>query len=205
MTKIVKDSLISHKQEPVILASGSKTRRQQLIDAGIPFEIIVSNVDETPDKKKSFRDQLAEIAMRKAQEVLRQTKNRGLRLIIAGDQNMVFEGKMFGKPESIDEAREILKMLRGSKDLYAYNGNAVLLVEKDLVLQSINVTDVVRLSIDDISDGEIDDYIRDGECLNCCGGISITDAPFVHLVQGRESTVKGITLEYVEELLPSLS
>ncbi len=189
----------------VILASKSAVRKQQLIDNSIPFEVIVSKADETPDKSKSFKNQLAEISMRKAQTVFEMTKDRGLRLIIAGDQNIVFNDIMYGKPKSIDEARNLIRNMRGSDEVYAYTGNAVLLAENNKILQSVNITDVARLSVDDISDEEIEDYLKDGNCLSLCGGISINSALFVHLKEGRLSTAKGMTLEFAKEMMSSLT
>lgn len=189
----------------VILASKSAVRKQQLIDNSIPFEVIVSKADETPDKSKSFKNQLAEISMRKAQTVFEMTKDRGLRLIIAGDQNIVFNDIMYGKPKSIDEARNLIRNMRGSDEVYAYTGNAVLLAENNKILQSVNITDVARLSVDDISDKEIEDYLKDGNCLSLCGGISINSALFVHLKEGRLSTAKGMTLEFAKEMMSSLT
>ena len=189
----------------VILASKSATRKRQLIDESIPFEVIVSNADETPDESKSFKNQLAEISMRKAMTVLEATKDRGLRLIIAADQNIVFDNVMYGKPKSIDEARRLIKSMRGTEELYAYTGNAVLLADKDKILQSINITDVARLSVDDISDEEVENYLKIGNCLSICGGISINNALFVHLKEGRMSTARGMTLEYAKEIMSNLN
>lgn len=188
----------------VILASKSAVRKQQLIDNSIPFEVIVSNADETPDNSKSFKNQLAEISMRKAQTVFEKTKDRGLRLIIAGDQNIVFNGMMYGKPKSINEARNLLSCMRGSEEVYAYTGNAVILAENDKILQSVNITDVARLSVDNISDEDMENYLKDGNCLSICGGISITNCLFVHLKEGRLSTAKGMTLEYAKEMMSNL-
>lgn len=189
----------------VILASKSAIRKQQLIDESIPFEIMVSNADETPDTSKSFRNQLAEISMRKAKKVFEETKDRGLRLIVAADQNIVFNNVMYGKPKSIDKARQLLNCMMGSEEVYAYTGNAVLLAEKDKVLQCINVTDVARMSVDNISDKELEEYLATGRCLSYCGGISITDAKFIHLKEGRLSTAKGMTLEYAKEMMSNFN
>ena len=60
--------------------------------------------------------------------------------------------------------------------------------------QSINITDVARLSVDNITDEEMDNYLNDGACLTVCGGVSINNASFVHLKEGRLSTAKGLTL-----------
>ena len=188
----------------IILASSSIVRKQQLIDANIPFEIIISDADETPDESKTFKDQLAEISMRKAKTVFEMTKDRGLRLIIAADQNIVFNGNMYGKPKSIAEARNLLIQMRGSEEVYAYTGNSVLLAENYRILQSINITDTARLSIDNISDKEMDDYLSDGTCLSFCGGISLNSTLFVHLKEGRLSTAKGMTLEYAKEIMSNL-
>lgn len=188
----------------VILASQSLVRKQQLIDASIPFEVIVSNANETPDKTKTFKDQLAEISMRKAQTVFEMTKDRGLRIIVAGDQNLVFDGKMYGKPKTTNEAKELLRRMKGSEDVYAYTGNSILLAKNDQILQSINLTDTARLSIDDISAEEIDEYSSKNG-TKFCGGISITNAPFVHLKDGRLSTAKGMTTEYLDEMLKNFS
>lgn len=189
----------------VILASKSAIRKQQLVDDSIPFEVIVSNADETPDESKSFKNQLAEISMRKAKKVFEETKDRGLRLIVAADQNIVFDNVMYGKPKSIEAARGLITRMMGSEEIYAYTGNAVILAEKDKILQSINVTDVARMSMDTISDEELETYLNEGKCLSFCGGISIAHVSFLHLKEGRISTAKGMTLEYAKEMMSSLN
>jgi predicted house-cleaning NTP pyrophosphatase (Maf/HAM1 superfamily) len=188
----------------VILASKSIMRKQQMIDADISFEVIASDADETPDTSKNFKDQLAEISMRKAQVVFDRTKTRGRRLIVAADQNIVFDGKKYGKPKTKAAARELLARMRGSDEVYSYTGNAVLLAEKDRILQSVNVTDVARMSFDDISDEVLEDWVNNSNCLSWCGGISVVFADFIHLKEGRLSTAKGMTLEYAEELMKNL-
>lgn len=188
----------------IILASKSAVRKQQMMDAGIEFEVIVSDADETPNKTKSFRAQLAEIAMRKANVVLNETANRGLRLIIAADQNIVFNGKMYGKPANINDARELIKSMQGRDEIYAYTGNAVYIADRAEVLETTNITDISRLSMDKISDEELEDYLENHAPLTKCGGFSITDAPFVHLKEGRYSTACGMTIEIAQEMCKAL-
>lgn len=202
---LVKPFLEINKNFPrIILASQSEVRKRQLIEESIPFEIIVSNADETPDESKNFRNQLADISMRKAMKVFDETLDRGLRLIIAADQNIVFEDVMYGKPKTLDEARLLIMKMMGSEEVYAYTGNAVLLAEGEDILQSINVTDVSRMSVDNITDDELEIYLSDGKCLTYCGGISVSNSNFVHLKEGRMSTARGMTLEYAKELRKSL-
>lgn len=186
----------------IILASKSAVRRQQMLDAGLSFEVIASNANETPDRSKSLKDQLADISMRKAQAVFEATKdNPGLRLIVAADQNIMFENQLYGKPKSIDEARNLIRQMRGSDEVYSYTGNAILLARGDQILESINITDAARTSVDNLSDAEVEDFLALDTWPAFCGAANINNAPFVHLKDGRISTAKGMTIEYVEELL----
>jgi len=106
----------------IILASKSEIRKRLLQKLGLSFEVIVSEADETADLSKTFEQQLAEIAMRKAKVVFDITKNRGLRLIVAADQNIVFNNKMYGKPANLKEAELLIKNMRGSNSIFAYTG-----------------------------------------------------------------------------------
>lgn len=189
----------------IILASQSAIRKQQLMDENIPFEVIVSNADETPDKSKTFKNQLAEISMRKAKVVFEKTIDRGLRLIIAADQNIVFNNVMYGKPKTIDDARGLITSMMGKEDVYAYTGNSILLAEGKNILQSINITDVARMSVDKITENKLESYLENEKCLNYCGGISISNSDFIHLKEGRMSTAMGMTLEYAKEMMSNLN
>ena len=186
----------------VILASGSKFRRQAMIE--IPFEVIVSDADETPDESKSFEDQLAGIAMRKAMAVFDATKERGRRLIIAADHNFMFGDKLHGKPKDIASAKELLQKMSGSSEIYSYTGNAILLADGDQILQSVNKTDIARIRVDKLTEAEIDKYREDERVLTACGGLIVDGNPFVHIEEGRASAAKGMTLEFAQELLKEL-
>lgn len=195
---------VVNKLPRVILASQSQVRKEMMIDEGIPFEVIVSDADETPDARKSFRAQLAEIAMRNAKVVLDKTDYMGKRLIVAGDQNIVFDGQMYGKPKSIDDARKLIKRMEGREDIYAYTGNAIMIADGGKILESMNITDIARMSMDSISDEELENYLHSSSPLTHCGGFYIGDATFVRLKEGRYSTTCGMTIEFVREMYKGL-
>ena len=94
--------------------------------------------------------------------------------------------------------------MRGSDQIFAVTGNAMLLADGDQILQSINLTDTARFSLDDVSDEELDAYLKDERCLTICGGISLVTTPFLHHKEGRRSTANGMTLEYATELINNL-
>ncbi len=188
----------------VILASQSFARKQMMMTADIPFEVIVSNADETVNSSKSFRAQLAEIAMRKANIVFNQTSHRAKRLIVAADANVFFDGKLYGKPKNIDEARKLIKSMQGRDDIYVYTGNAVLLADGNEILESANVTDIARMSIDRISDEALERHLINNQPLIYCGGFHMTNSPFAHLKEGRYSTACGMTIEIAQEMYKGL-
>lgn len=67
------------------------------------------------------------------------------------------------------------------------------------------MTDVARMSVDNVSDEVLLRWVDESDCLSFCGGISIMFADFIHLKEGRLSTAKGMTLEYAKELIMSMN
>ena len=187
----------------VILASKSPFRKKMLEELKIPFEVIVSDADETVEESFSFGEQLREIALKKAEVVFEMTKDQGKRIIVAADQNIVFQKKMYGKPKSIREARNLIKRMRGSNKIYAYVGNAIIQADGDKIIQTINNYDVARMSMDNVHDEVIEDYLKNDSPLSRCGGIHVDNVEFIHLVEGKLSTARGMTTEYLQELLRS--
>jgi len=100
---------------PVTLASKSAARASVLSAAGVMFEALGAGVDEDAAK----RELLAKGASpREVAEVLAEQKavaaSQGRAgLVIGADQTLDFNGRLFDKAESLHEARERLRMLRG--------------------------------------------------------------------------------------------
>lgn len=188
----------------VILASQSSFRKKMMEESKIPFEVIVSDADETPVFSKSFQDQLKEISMRKAQTVFDMTINRGKRVIVAADMNMFFDGVMYGKPKTLDDARKLIKHMMGSKEIYGYCGNAIIYADGNKIIKTVNEFDSARMSMEKIPDEELEIYLKDKNPLSKCGGVNPRDASFLHLEEGKLSTASGMTIEYLQDLLSSL-
>ena len=104
--------------DPLILASGSKTRATLLRNAGVSVEAIAPNVDEASVKlamlaENAPPDQVAgTLAEMKAMKI---ANKHPTRLVIGSDQVLVCDGKVFDKPKNIAEARDHLTTLRGKK------------------------------------------------------------------------------------------
>jgi septum formation protein len=105
---------------PVILASNSSIRAQMLRVNGVPFTQEPARVDEDALKRallaenapmRDIADQLAEV---KAVKV--SSRNPGA-FVIGADQILVHEGALISKAETLDEAADTLRRLRGSSHL----------------------------------------------------------------------------------------
>lgn len=184
----------------IILASKSKIRKEFLKNLGINFEVIVSNIDETFDVKKSFEDRLKEVSRKKAMSVFNSTSDRGKRIVIAADQNIIFHNKMYGKPMNIKEAKKFIQEMEGHF-LYSYVGNCLIYANGSNIIEMINDCDISMMKMDKISDVELESYLNTCMPLTKCGGINIIDTPFLHLEKGRLSTSIGITTEHLENML----
>lgn len=188
----------------VILASSSVQRKALLDELGIPFDIVVSNVDETPVKALSITEQMNDISMRKALAVMDMVKESEDHIIVSADQNIFFNGVMYGKPNTIEEARELIKRMQGHDDIYAYVGNTVLYVSNSTVIKHISECDIARMRMDYISDEELENYLATGSPLAKCGGINILNTPGLHLEAGKLCTAKGMTTDYLIDMLSQI-
>lgn len=102
--------------KPVILASGSKIRKELLEKAGVEFEVSVADIDEASvrDTCLTLGADPAKIAMAlanaKAKQVSLKHPNH---LVIGSDQILEFDGSIFAKPQSKTDALNQLQQLVG--------------------------------------------------------------------------------------------
>ena len=107
---------VSKTKKKLILASGSRIRRQLLEGAGLEFQVINSNVDEDLLKKelhgRSFREQVSRLASEKARTV----SMDNLEAFVIGSDNMCpIDDKIFDKPIDHEDAVNHLSSLSGKK------------------------------------------------------------------------------------------
>ena len=97
--------------ESIILASQSPRRKQLLEWAEIPFEVVVSNTDETYPEGLTPSNIAEHIALNKAMAVMNES-NAG-KIIVAADTIVVCEGEILGKPTDRSHAIETILKLSG--------------------------------------------------------------------------------------------
>lgn len=95
-----------------ILGSGSPRRRQLLSAIGYDFDVMTSDVDETPDAGLEGADIAVSLAKRKA-EVLR-SRLLPDEVLITADTIVWINNELLGKPADEEDAMIILQKLNGN-------------------------------------------------------------------------------------------
>ncbi len=97
-------------QKPLILASASPRRQQILQEAGVPFTVQPSSVDETyPD-----HFQVTEIPIHLSEKKARDFKDSiNAQLVLAADTIVTMDNKVLEKPANAEDAKAYLDQLSG--------------------------------------------------------------------------------------------
>jgi septum formation protein len=97
---------------PIILASQSPRRKQLLEWAEIPFEIIVKETEETYPSAMAVEEVPVHIARNKALAVQAMLSKE--KIVLAADTVVVLGQRIIGKPQSREDAVQILADLSGN-------------------------------------------------------------------------------------------
>lgn len=177
---------------PIILASGSESRKQMLDEAGIVFEVTVSSADEDSIKNKisslPFSDQVTILAKAKAEPVSIQNPNA---IVIGGDQMCVLDKTLLHKPGSKEKAIESLKTLSNQKH---YQHSGVCILKNNECLWEYSET--VELKMHDLTEQEIINYVDLENPINAAGSYKFESlgCNLFEYVDGSSHTVRGMPL-----------
>jgi MAF protein len=176
---------------PLILASNSPRRRQLLALTGIPFIVLVADVDESLLANENPAAYVLRLAEAKARAV---PADAG-QIILAADTTVVNGSDILSKPKDEAEAAVMLKRLRGHAH-QVYTGIAVFRRSDGVLLTDLCVTDV---PMRDYSDGEIQDYVATGDPLDKAGAYAIQHPGFhpVARMDGCFASVMGLPVCHV--------
>jgi septum formation protein len=219
----------------LILASSSPRRRELLTKLGIPFTIIKPDIDETQRPGEPPLDYVRRLSREKAETVAHQLPSstapdedllplsakwgggRGEGIVLAADTIVVLgadtlgvdeRGDILGKPADANEAREMLRRLRGrthqvitAMTLHSLtpgssNGGGGVVTR----LTSTSVT------MRDYTDAEIDAYIATGDPFDKAGSYAIQHPIFqpVARIDGCYTNVVGLPLCTLKTMLAEI-
>ena len=181
----------------VILASQSPRRRELLGLFHIPFEIQAADIDETMDPDLPAGQEVSRVSRSKAMAIAADDDQ----IIIAADTIVVVDGRVLGKPQSPDHARQMLKSLSG-RDHQVMTGIAVRRGSQCAVC-----TEVTDVTFRPLTDAEIDAYIATGEPMDKAGayGIQGGAALFCEKLHGDYYNVMGLPVCRLGLMLKSMA
>ena len=182
--------------EPFVLASASPRRRELLIAAGLAFEIIPSDVDESVEGRKQPSDLVIGWAEEKAEAVAALCPGSW---ILAADTVVVLDGVVFGKPADASDAARMLKILSGRVH-EVFTG--VCLLHKENGVRRVQWAST-RVGFKMLTDAEIRAYVATGDPLDKAGayGIQGVGAFLIRSVEGSYTNVVGLPLAEALDLL----
>ena len=186
----------------IILASKSSDRSELIKRLNISFEALNTNINEN-DYKDQFSDpivlvkELAKAKALKAKDML-VNEEKGT-VVIAADTIVELNGKIIGKAQNEAEAFQMLKGL-ANRSHNLITGIAITEIGDCKVLIDYDITVVTLL---DLSDQDIRNYIRIGEWKGRAGAYSSRDRAslFIKEIQGSPSNVIGLPMQKIFEIL----
>jgi septum formation protein len=165
-----------------------------LTSAGIAFEVLAADVDETPLAGEAPAAYVERLAIEKARAVL--ALRPGAR-VLGADTTVTVDGEILGKPLNAGDAERMLRKLSGRAHL-VHTGVAV--VSARGVQSGVDTT---RVWFDAMTDEDISWYIATGEPVDRAGAYAIQGfaSRFIPRIEGSYSNVVGLPVAMVSSIL----
>ncbi|HSV09824.1 MAG TPA: Maf family protein [Hanamia sp.] len=189
----------------IILASGSPRRKQLLELAGIHFEVIVANTDESYPSALSSAEIAMHIAENKAiasKKKLQSAHNSNAQTIMAADTIVVLENKIIGKPKNREDAISILSNLSG-KIHRVITGVCILNNEKKILF-----SEETEVEFHPLSASQIEYYVDYCKPYDKAGAYAIQEwigAVGIKSIKGDFYNVMGLPVSRVVKELTLIS
>ena len=185
----------------IVLASASPRRKELLTQAGYPFIVDKSDIDETQyssNKIESYK-YAEQLALAKAKNVASKHPDK---LVIGADTIVDFQGAIIGKAADENQAIEIVRKLF-SKPHKVITGIAIVRINDNTEIVTHDVTIVYPRKM---SPDQIKEHIKSGTWKDKAGAYAIqeTGDEFVERIEGSLTNVMGFPMELVERLLAKL-
>jgi septum formation protein len=181
--------------EQIVLASASPRRRKLLADAGLSFEVVPADVDESmlpgePPEEYALRA-AGEKGLSVAAHLARDERRPW---IVAADTVVVLDGRVLHKPVDDDDSGEMLRRLSGRTHT-VITGWTVGRHRSQWIARH----ESTRVLFHELSDAEIAGYVATGEGRDKAGAYAIQEigAFLVSRVDGDYFNVVGLPVSRV--------
>jgi len=177
----------------LILASSSPRRAEILTNAGLPFSVLSSAVDESPYPGEAPTALVQRLANAKADLVT--ARAVGPAIVLAADTVVVLDDKILGKPRSVEDARHMLQQLSG-RTHSVLTGVALIRLPDGERRQFIEST---LVHFRPITDEELSSYLATEEPYDKAGAYAIQGQAgrYIPRIEGCYFNVVGLPLSRV--------
>ncbi len=185
--------------EPIVLASGSPRRQEILKKMGIPFTVMPDNSPEEFEPELSFTEQIEKFAIKKVKNIIKATSDVNVPWILGADTMILYNNKLFGKPATREEAKEMIS---------GFSGNTHTVITAIALWSSKNheLTTSIRenqVTFDALSQDEIEAYLDIGEWQGAAGGYRIQGeaSKFIKEIKGSYTSIMGLSIRDIYVML----
>lgn len=177
----------------LVLASQSPRRQEILRNAGIPFDIRISEIEERRRQDESAVDYVRRLAREKAEAVRRPADP----MVLGADTVVVIGEHILEKPADSSDAGAMLQMLSGNRHQVI---TGICLRSSDKIIEDYAITDVFFRELDT---EEIHAYVATGEPMDKAGAYAIQGiaSKFIHRIEGCYFNVVGLPVSLVYQHL----
>jgi septum formation protein len=186
----------------LVLASASPRRQELLRNAGIAFRAQAADVDETPLAGEVARDYAERLAREKALAVWRL---RPQDVVLGADTIVVVDEMILGKPADAEDAVRMLRLLSGRVHRVITGVCVVEAVARgQLPVASLRTaSDITLVTMNELSDDEIREYVATGEPMDKAGAYAIQGraSRWIPRIEGDYSNVVGLPVALVNAML----
>ena len=184
----------------LVLASASPRRQELLRNAGIEFTVLPADVDEIPFEGEDACACAQRLAREKACKVWRMRPGD---VVLGADTIVVVDGLILGKPVDSNDAARMLRLLAGRRHQVV---TGVCLVRSNLVRSNEDTIvdcETTSVTMAELSDQEILDYVATGEPMDKAGAYAIQGiaSRWIPRIEGDYSNVVGLPVARVYRML----
>jgi septum formation protein len=182
----------------LVLASASPRRQELLRNAGIVFEVQPADIPEDALPGEAAKDCAERLAREKAIAVARQRPHDCVlgadTVVVVGGQ---YDGQLLGKPSDAADAARMLRLLSGREHQVITGVCLVVSGQSSVASQTTSVT------LSEITEKEIADYVASGEPMDKAGAYAIQGiaSRWIPRIEGDYSNVVGLPLALVFRML----
>lgn len=199
----------------IILASASPRRRELLTQIGLDFDVVVSETEEKITSTEPAKV-VEELSAQKAEAVWGwmhlQTDADSLEkiaatqdyIVIGADTVVACDGKILGKPGTVENAVAMLRMLQG-REHEVYTG-VTILSSKNGEQRKLTFHERTVVHFSPMSEEEIREYVATGDPMDKAGAYGIQGfcARYISGIEGDYNNVVGLPVGRVYQELRRL-